>query len=46
MAIKGSGISKTFTVRRVSYGVGIERVFPFNSANIESVQVIRYGKVR
>jgi len=46
IAIKGSGISKTFTVRRVSYGVGIERVFPFNSANIESVQVIRQGKVR
>ncbi len=45
IAIKGSGISKTFTVRRVSYGVGIERVFPFNSANIESVQVIRHGKV-
>ena len=46
IAIKGSGISKTFTVRRVSYGVGIERVFPFNSSNIESVQVIRHGKVR
>ena len=46
IAIKGSGISKTFTVRRVSYGVGIERVFPFNSANIDSVQVVRHGKVR
>ena len=46
IAIKGSGISKTFTVRRVSYGVGIERVFPMHSANVDSVQVIRRGKVR
>lgn len=46
IAIKGSGISKTFTVRRVSYGVGIERVFPMHSANVDSVQVIRKGKVR
>ncbi len=46
IAVKGSGISKTFTVRRVSYGVGIERVFPMNSANVDSVQVIRHGKVR
>ena len=46
IAIKGSGISKTFTVRRLSYGVGIERVFPLHSPNVESVQVIRSGKVR
>ena len=46
IAIKGSGISKTFTVRRLSYGVGIERVFPPHSPNVESVQVIRSGKVR
>ena len=44
IAIKGSGISKT--VRRLSYGVGIERVFPLHSPNVESVQVIRSGKVR
>ena len=44
IAIKGSGISKTFTVRRVSYGVGVERVFPLHSANVDSVEVIR--KVR
>ena len=44
--IKGSGISKTFTVRRVSYGVGVERVFPLHSANVDSVEVIRKGKVR
>ena len=46
IAIKGSGISKTFTVRRVSYGVGVERVFPLHSANVDSVEVIRKGKVR
>lgn len=46
IAIKGSGISKTFTVRRVSYGVGVERVFPLHSANVDSIEVIRKGKVR
>lgn len=46
IAIKGSGISKTFTVRRVSYGVGVERVFPLHSANVDSVEIIRKGKVR
>ena len=46
IAIKGSGISKTFTVRRVSYGVGVERVFPLHSANVDSVTVIRKGKGR
>lgn len=46
IAIKGSGISKTFTVRRVSYGVGVERVFPLHSSNVDSVTVIRKGKVR
>lgn len=46
IAIKGSGVSKTFTVRRVSYGVGVERVFPIHSSNVDSVEVIRKGKVR
>ena len=46
IAIKGSGISKTFTVRRVSYGVGVERVSPLHSSNVDSVEVIRKGKVR
>jgi len=46
IARKGSGISETFTVRRVSYGVGVERVFPINSPNVEKVVVIRKGKVR
>ena len=46
IAKKGSGISSTFTVRRVSYGVGIERVFPLHSPNVKDVKVIRKGKVR
>ena len=46
IARKGSGISETFTVRRVSYGVGIERVFPIHSPNVKKVKVIRRGKVR
>jgi large subunit ribosomal protein L19 len=46
IARRGSGVSETFTVRRVSYGVGVERVFPVNSPNIESVKVIRRGQVR
>ena len=46
IAKKGSGVSETFTVRRVSYGVGIERVFPINSPFVEKVTVVRKGKVR
>lgn len=46
IAKRGSGVSETFTVRRVSYGVGVERVFPVNSPNVKDVQVVRYGKVR
>lgn len=46
IARKGSGISETFTVRRVSYGVGVERVFPVHSPNVKSVEVIRHGRVR
>lgn len=46
IAKKGSGVSETFTVRRVSYGVGVERVFPINSPNIKDVKVVRAGKVR
>ena len=46
IARKGSGVSETFTVRRVSYGVGVERVFPIHSPNIKAVQVVRYGRVR
>ncbi|MBQ7597459.1 MAG: 50S ribosomal protein L19 [Clostridia bacterium] len=46
IAKKGSGISSTFTVRRVSYGVGVERVFPVHSPNVVAVDTIRRGKVR
>ncbi len=46
IARKGSGISETFTVRRVSYGVGVERVFPVHSPNVVKVETVRYGKVR
>lgn len=46
IARKGSGVSETFTVRRVSYGVGIERVFPVNSPNVAKVETVRRGRVR
>lgn len=46
IARKGSGISETFTVRRLSYGVGVERVFPIHSPNVKGVQVVRRGRVR
>ncbi len=46
IARKGSGSSETFTVRRVSYGVGVERVFPLHSPNVKNVQVVRKGRVR
>lgn len=46
IAKRGSGVSETFTVRRVSYGVGVERVFPVNSPNVVRVDVVRSGKVR
>ena len=46
IAMKGSGISSTFTVRRVSYGVGVERVFPVHSPNVAKVELVRNGKVR
>ncbi|MCL1972289.1 MAG: 50S ribosomal protein L19 [Endomicrobia bacterium] len=46
LRIKGSGLSETFTVRKVSFGVGVERIFPMHSPRIEKVEVARRGKVR
>ena len=46
MAIQGGGVSKTFTVRKISGGIGVERTFPFNSPKIDSVKIVRKGKVR
>ncbi|RCX20040.1 LSU ribosomal protein L19P [Anaerobacterium chartisolvens] len=46
IAIKGSGLKETFTVRRISYGVGVERILPVHSPKIGHIEVIRKGKVR
>ena len=46
IAKKHGGISETITVRRLSYGVGVERVFPVNSPNVAKVETVRRGKVR
>ena len=46
IAKHGGGISETFTVRRVSYGCGVEKTFPIHSPNVEKVDIIRQGKVR
>ena len=43
---KGSGVSETFTVRKMSGGIGVERTFPFHSPKLESITVVRKGKVR
>lgn len=43
---KGSGVSETFTVRKVSYGVGVERIFPMHSPKLAKITVIKKGKVR
>lgn len=43
---KGSGIAENFTVRKVSYGYGVERIFPLHSPNVQNVTVVRRGKVR
>ena len=44
--ISGEGATKTFTVRKKSSGVGVERIFPFSSPNIDSIKVLKFGKVR
>lgn len=46
IAIKGSGINKSFTVRRISYGVGVEKTFLIHSPLVEKIELVRVGKVR
>ena len=46
IARKGSGLSESFTVRRLSYGVGVERTLPLHSPKIDKIEVMRKGKVR
>ena len=46
IARHGGGVTETFTVRRVSYGVGVEKIFPVHSPNVEKVEFVRHGKVR
>ena len=46
IARRGKGISESFTVRKVSFGVGVERIFPIHSPRIEKIEVIKVGKVR
>lgn len=43
---RGGGLNETFTVRRLSYGVGVERIFPMHSPKIERIEVMRRGRVR
>ncbi|WP_038057230.1 50S ribosomal protein L19 [Thermodesulfobacterium hydrogeniphilum] len=43
---RGSGVNATFTVRKISFGVGVERTFPFHSPRIEKIEIVRRGRVR
>lgn len=46
IGLKGSGVKETFTVRRISYGVGVEKIFPVHSPRIDHIEVVRKGMIR
>jgi large subunit ribosomal protein L19 len=46
IARRGGGIRETFTVRKISYGVGVEKIFPIHSPQIQNIKVVKYGVVR
>ena len=46
IAMKNAGIGRSFMVRKISYGIGVERVFPLNSPRVDKVEVVRMGRVR
>ncbi|MDK2897252.1 MAG: large subunit ribosomal protein [Candidatus Atribacteria bacterium] len=46
ISVRGSGLDRTFTVRKMSFGVGVERIFPLHSPRIERIEILSRGKVR
>jgi large subunit ribosomal protein L19 len=46
IAMSGKGMSKTFTVRKISYGIGVEKIFPLYSTNIDKIEILKHAKVR
>jgi large subunit ribosomal protein L19 len=46
IALSGSGVRRTFMVRKVSYGIGVERIFPLHSPKLDAIEVVRRGQVR